>query len=241
MPALLWPNGKTAMPSVSSEFGMRYHPIDKVWRLHGGIDLVGWSTVCSPVDGVVIYAGYNGGFGNLVKVRENGTGDELWLAHNRSFLVGPNTPVYAGQPVAIMGTTGASTGVHCHYETHPRGGSPINPRDYYTNRKPTPSGGGSAPVPPAPDKRDDDMTRNTGITYKEPQNAAPSQTRHIALIFNTESGFEFEIDNGIGGGPFDGSVTTPLAVAFDTPSWTTVSEGAADNIKAGLAAVRAAR
>lgn len=131
---LLWPNASRSMPHASSEYGMRFHPIDEVWRLHAGIDLVGFSTVCSPVTGTVVYAAYNGGYGNLVIVREDGTGDEHKLAHNRSFLIGRGARVGAGQPVAIMGTTGASTGVHCHHETHPGGGSPINPRAYYANR-----------------------------------------------------------------------------------------------------------
>lgn len=142
MPGLVWPNGSGSMPHVTSEFGLRFHPIDKVWRLHGGIDLVGFSTVCSPCDGQVIYAGYNGGFGNLVKIRAANR-DEFWLAHNARFLVGYGAWVSAGQCVAIMGTTGASTGVHCHYETRPGGGAPVNPRDYHAQ----PSGGGGNTLP----------------------------------------------------------------------------------------------
>lgn len=154
MPGLVWPNGGS-LPHVTSEYGMRFHPIDKVWRLHGGIDLVGFSTVCSPVDGVVAFAGYSGGWGNLVKVRAYGptafrAGDEHWLAHNARFLVGQGARVVAGQGVAIMGTTGASTGIHCHYETRPGGGATVNPRDYFA----TASGGGSNPYNPEDNEMD---------------------------------------------------------------------------------------
>lgn len=105
------------------------------------------------------------------------------------------------------------------------------------------AGGGSASSSTATPNQseEDEMPKNTGVIYRSPQNAPASQTRHVALIHNTGSGFEFEVDNGTGGGPFDGSVTTGLAVAYDTPSWVEVSEGAAANIKRGLAAVRSAK
>lgn len=148
MPVLVWPDGDGTIPRVSSEYGPRWHPIDKVWRLHGGIDLVGFSTVCSPVDGTVKLAAYSGGFGNLVKIRAWGAnafkpGDEHWLAHNARFLVAQGATVKAGQGVAIMGTTGASTGIHCHYETRPGGGSPVDPRHYFV----TAASGGASPFP----------------------------------------------------------------------------------------------
>ena len=150
MGALVWPNGSTSIPTVSDEWGMRMHPIYHELRLHAGIDLVGWSTVRSPVDGYVRYAGYNGGFGNLVIVREAGTGDEFYMAHNPRFLIGQGAAVSAGDPVAIQGTTGASTGVHTHFEVHPGGGSStVNPRTYYAARQGgTASGGNSSPFDP---------------------------------------------------------------------------------------------
>lgn len=106
-------------------------------------------------------------------------------------------------------------------------------------------GGGSAVAPPPapkpapPESEEDDMPRNTGVIYRTPQNAPASQQRHVALIHNTGSGFEFEFDNGVGGGPFDGGFTTKMAVAYDTPSWVEISEGAVGNIKRSLASVRA--
>lgn len=143
MVAVLWPNGSANIPRVSGEYGMRWHPIDHIWKMHYGIDLVGWSTIVSPVAGQVIFAAYSGGYGNLIKVRA-GNGDEHWMAHNARFLVSKGTWVAQGQGIAIMGTTGASTGVHCHYEIHPKGGATVNPRDYIASANAAASGGGTA-------------------------------------------------------------------------------------------------
>lgn len=99
----------------------------------------------------------------------------------------------------------------------------------------------TSPVTPIEESEEDDMPKNTGITYKAPEKAPAAQQRHVILIHNTGSGFQFEIDNGVGAGPFDGGFTSKLAKSYDTNDWTEVSEGAAKNIKEGLAAVRAAR
>lgn len=136
----VWPNGSSTIPRVTSEFNpSRRNPVTGIVQPHQGIDLVGWSTVRSPVAGTIIFAGYNGGYGNLVKVRA-ANGDVFWLAHNRSFLKRSGS-VKQGEAVAIMGTTGNSTGVHCHYETHPKGGKAINPRTYMSQN--TGSGSGT--------------------------------------------------------------------------------------------------
>lgn len=117
----------------------------------------------------------------------------------------------------------------------------IRDRDHHYG-EPIPTGGATAPANIArPESKEDDMPRNTGVTYRSPASGPESQARWIALIHNTGSGFELEVDNGRGGGKFDGAITTGLAVAYDTPSWAEVSEGAAANIKRGLAAVRAAK
>lgn len=149
MAFVYWPDGSTGVnpPRVSSEFGWRIHPITGIRTLHAGIDLVGWSTIHSPVTGEVTFAGYNGGAGNEVRIREDGTGDVFRLMHNREMWVRKGQRVTAGEGVAVMGTTGASTGVHCHEETRPRGGEAINPRDYYRARNSgSAAGGGSTPV-----------------------------------------------------------------------------------------------
>lgn len=108
--------------------------------------------------------------------------------------------------------------------------------------EPITTGSATAPATTArPESEEDDMPKNTGVIYRSPATGPESQARWIALIHNTGSGFELEVDNGRGGGKFDGAITTGLAIAYDTPSWAEVSEGAAANIKRGLAAVRAAK
>lgn len=77
---------------------------------------------------------------------------------------------------------------------------------------------------------DASMARNTGIAY------TASDGRKCVKIFNTESGFEVDFDNGKNQWP--GEVTTPIATAFDTPTWVPMSEGGARAISASLAQVR---
>lgn len=106
-----------------------------------------------------------------------------------------------------------------------------------------PTSGGATtpttPAPTAPNEREDDMPRNTGIAYdrKNPANGKITTTYNI---HNTGSGFEFEISNGEGGGPLPGSYVNPIAQAYDTPSWAKVTEGQAMVTKAALAALRPA-
>lgn len=151
---VLWPNGAEAsvVPPApgqvssgfraTSEYGWRTHPVTgQRDTFHEGIDLVGWTTNLSPVDGTVVRAAWFGGYGNCVDVRAD-DGDLFRIGHNARFLVGQGARVSAGQSVAIMGTTGNSTGVHTHFETRPGGGATVNPRDYMRAHA---GGGGVAP------------------------------------------------------------------------------------------------
>ncbi|QDH93094.1 endolysin [Microbacterium phage Margaery] len=126
---VVWPNGGVSTPRVTSEFGMRVNPVTGVYTLHAGIDLIGWSIIKAPADGVVTFAGYNGGAGNEVRIKRP-NGDVFRLMHNKELWVRAGQSVSVGQDIAVMGTTGNSTGVHCHFETHPGGGAAINPRTY---------------------------------------------------------------------------------------------------------------
>jgi Membrane proteins related to metalloendopeptidases len=138
--SVLWPNGTLKIPIVSSEFGMRINPFSGLRAMHEGIDLIGWSYIQAPVAGIVSFAGYNGAAGNEVRIKAD-NGDVFRLLHNRTLLVRTGQRVAQGQRVSIMGTTGASTGVHCHEETRPGGGVAINPRTYYANKNIGPAGG----------------------------------------------------------------------------------------------------
>jgi len=115
---------------VTDPFGMRFHPIYHEMRLHRGTDYrcdYG-QTVRAEAGGVVIWAGYNGGEGNSVHIRhDDGTVTKNF--HNSSFNVSVGDRVVKGQRIAGAGTTGDSTGVHCHSEVHING-SPIDPQAF---------------------------------------------------------------------------------------------------------------
>lgn len=151
-----WPNGSLTIPRVSSEFdGARKNPVTGIIQPHNGIDIVGFVDNCSPVDGTVIFAGYNGGAGNEARIRADGptafhVGDHFRLLHNARLYVKTGQRVAARQPVGRMGTTGQSTGIHCHFETHEyRLWNYVNPRDFMARANAgTPAGGGDAPFIP---------------------------------------------------------------------------------------------
>lgn len=154
---VLWPNGGLTPPvnyrqassgfRWTSPFGWRTHPVTgQPSTFHYGLDMIGWSTIVAPVTGTVTFAGYNGAAGNEVRIREDGTGDVFRLLHNRVLHVRSGQRVSQGQAVAIMGTTGSSTGVHCHEETRPKGGAAIDPLVYYSNRNASAAGGGGTPI-----------------------------------------------------------------------------------------------
>jgi murein DD-endopeptidase MepM/ murein hydrolase activator NlpD len=119
---------------VTDEFGSRFHPIFREWRLHAGIDLgySGGRTCGAPVyaaaAGTVSQAGYNGGLGYSVTINHGG-GVTTVYGHNSSLNVGRGQDVGGGEIIAYAGTTGSSTGCHVHFETRVNG-SPQNPRNF---------------------------------------------------------------------------------------------------------------
>lgn len=150
-----WPNGSLTRPRVSSDYdAARKNPVTGIVQPHNGIDLIGFTDNCSPVDGTVVFAGYNGAAGNEVRIRADGptafhVGDYYRILHNAALYVGTGARVAARQPVGRMGTTGQSTGVHCHYETHEGGlWRYTNPTNYMNRANAgTPAGGGGTPLP----------------------------------------------------------------------------------------------
>ncbi|MBA3050303.1 peptidoglycan DD-metalloendopeptidase family protein [Brevundimonas sp.] len=109
---------------VSSAFGPRRHPITGLGKSHTGTDLAaGMGTpVRAPADGVVVEARRWGGYGNWVRIRHPG-GLESGFAHLSRFAsdLRAGQRVSQGQVVAYVGSTGASTGPHLHYEVWERG------------------------------------------------------------------------------------------------------------------------
>jgi murein DD-endopeptidase MepM/ murein hydrolase activator NlpD len=115
---------------VTSDFGYRMHPVLGGRAHHNGIDFE--ANVGDPVrsagNGLVKFAGWKNGFGNVVEI-DHQNGYVTVYAHNSAFTVKEGDVVRAGQVVAKAGSTGRSTGPHVHFEVH-KDGRPINPRAF---------------------------------------------------------------------------------------------------------------
>jgi hypothetical protein len=111
----------------SSGFGYRIHPIAGTRRLHAGVDMAApqGTPIYAAGSGVVASASWGGGYGNLVQI-EHGNGLLTRYAHLSQMNVTSGQPVAKGSLIGLMGTTGASTGNHLHFETRIFG-SPVNP------------------------------------------------------------------------------------------------------------------
>jgi murein DD-endopeptidase MepM/ murein hydrolase activator NlpD len=104
---------------VTSPFGMRYHPIYHTWLLHNGTDIAGQgcgAPIFAAHSGTVSYAGPNGTLGNYIQI-EHGDGTSSGYGHIMpgGIHVSIGQHVDPGQPIAQVGTTGASTGCHLHF------------------------------------------------------------------------------------------------------------------------------
>ena len=102
---------------LSSGFGMRKHPISGKYRMHKGLDFAGpsGSRVSAAGPGKVVYASRKGSYGNLVDI-DHGNGVISRYAHLRKISVKKGANVIAGQKIGEVGSTGASTGPHLHWE-----------------------------------------------------------------------------------------------------------------------------
>ena len=107
---------------VASGYGYRWHPILGGNRLHMGIDLgsIMGQSVWASKSGVVIRAGWAGGYGKMVVI-DHGGGFSSLYAHLQSISVGEGHLVRAGEEVGKMGSTGLSTGPHLHFEIRVNG------------------------------------------------------------------------------------------------------------------------
>ncbi|MGW6130218.1 M23 family metallopeptidase [Cellulomonas sp. NPDC055163] len=119
---------------ITSEFGMRLHPVHRVWKLHAGTDFQ--ATVGTPLraasDGVVTTVTWYGGGGLIVAV-EHADEAETWFLHLSQVLVRPGDVVAGGEVIALSGNTGVATGPHFHLETHVRG-VPVDPVAFFRTR-----------------------------------------------------------------------------------------------------------
>ncbi|SDD77290.1 M23 family metallopeptidase [Ruegeria marina] len=123
-------NPVRAAVRFTSGFGYRRDPKTGGRRMHNGSDFAGkhGTDIYATADGVVTHAGWESGFGRLVRIRHD-FGIETLYAHNSQIRVKVGQRVSRGDHIADMGSTGRSTGTHLHYEVHVNG-RPVNPMTY---------------------------------------------------------------------------------------------------------------
>ncbi|WP_108860375.1 M23 family metallopeptidase [Ruegeria sp. Alg231-54] len=114
----------------TSGYGTRRDPKTGGRRMHNGADFAGahGTDIFATADGVVTHAGWQSGFGRLVKIK-HAFGIETLYAHNTKIRVKVGQRVSRGDHIADMGSTGRSTGTHLHYEVRVNG-KPVNPMTY---------------------------------------------------------------------------------------------------------------
>jgi murein DD-endopeptidase MepM/ murein hydrolase activator NlpD len=118
---------------LSSKYGKRNDPFTGKSDFHKGLDFAGkkGSTVVAVADGVVTWSGRRTGYGNLIEI-SHGDGYVTRYGHNQSHLVELGATVRKGQQIALMGSSGRSTGPHVHFEVL-RDGKTVNPAKFISD------------------------------------------------------------------------------------------------------------
>ena len=132
--------GAIAIPSVqpvqklnfTSNFGIRSDPFRGTAAMHAGVDIPGpvGTPIYATADGIVDHAARQGGYGNMVEIN-HGKGIATRYGHLSRILVADGARVTRGQLIALMGSTGRSTGPHLHYEVRIDGHA-VNPIPFLT-------------------------------------------------------------------------------------------------------------
>jgi len=126
-----WLSGQPARKGwISSHYGKRSDPFTGKLAIHHGIDFAGkdGSDIIAVAAGVVTWTGTKSGYGNVVEL-SHGDGYVTRYAHNKENLVEPGDVVRKGDTIALMGSSGRSTGAHVHYEVYKHGRS-VDPASY---------------------------------------------------------------------------------------------------------------
>lgn len=114
---------------INNEFGFRRNPFGgRSYEFHAGMDIDGekGDSVMAPANGTVLKAGWTGGYGNMIEI-DHGNGLTTRYGHLSKVEVQPGDTVTRGQLIALVGSTGRSTGPHLHYELRLNDKS-VNPR-----------------------------------------------------------------------------------------------------------------
>ena len=126
--AISVPSSKPVQTATyTSAYGVRSDPFRGAAAMHAGIDLAApaGTPIYATADGMVDRAEWSGGYGNMVEI-DHGKGLQTRFGHLSRILVHPGERVVRGQEIALMGSTGRSTGSHLHYEVR-IDGRPVNP------------------------------------------------------------------------------------------------------------------
>jgi murein DD-endopeptidase MepM/ murein hydrolase activator NlpD len=117
----------------TSGFGYRISPFTNRKELHKGLDIAApkGRPIIAPADGRVTYAGRNGSYGYMVAIK-HGYGIVTRYGHLSKMLKKKGEKVERGEVIALVGSTGRSTGPHLHYEVR-LNGVPVNPEKYILN------------------------------------------------------------------------------------------------------------
>ncbi len=124
--SMIWPVGGT----ITSEYGWRVHPITGTQKYHSGIDIGAdyGAPIAAAAAGTVEYAGWISGYGNTIIINHGG-GISTLYGHNQSLAASVGQQVSQGETIAYCGSTGNSTGPHCHFEVR-QNGEPVSPYGY---------------------------------------------------------------------------------------------------------------
>lgn len=121
------------MKSIVSGFGVRYHPILRIRRMHSGLDFAAkaGASIYATADGIVKTAAFQAGFGNMVQINHQ-NGYSTSYAHMKAYKVKVGQKVKRGDIIGYIGSTGLSTGPHLHYEVI-KDGVKMDPLGYFYN------------------------------------------------------------------------------------------------------------
>jgi murein DD-endopeptidase MepM/ murein hydrolase activator NlpD len=128
------PVSNKSLTRIASGFGYRIDPVYKVTKLHAGLDFAApiGTPIYATADGKVKLSGYNeGGYGNHVVI-SHGYGYETLYGHMVRIKARVGKKVKRGEVIGWVGSTGKSTGPHCHYEVH-KNGTPVDPVYFFYN------------------------------------------------------------------------------------------------------------